>query len=208
MRLGHGIIIFPGGAGTAEELMYILGILSHPENQEIPFPLVLTGPSSSRGFFEHLDRFVRRTLGDEAASFYQIIIDDPTRVAIEMNKGLLEVKGVRERLLNTYYFNRSLYIPPVFQEPFAPSHEEAARLEVDRADKTFQLAASLRRFFSSVVWGNVKPEGVAAIEKFGPFQVSSSDPALLESVDELVKAFGVQGRMRLVGEYVPVYKIG
>ena len=207
VRLGHGIIIFPGGAGTAEELMYILGILTHPKNKDIPFPLVLTGPASSRGFFENLDRFVRRTLGDQTASLYQIIIDDPTRVAIEMNKGLLAVRDIRERLSNAYYFNHSLYIPPVFQEPFAPSHEEAAKLEIHRSDETFLFAASLRRFFSSVVWGNVKPDGVAAIEEFGPFNVSSSDPDLLAEVDELVKAFGAQGRMRLVGEYVPVYKI-
>ncbi len=33
VRLSHGIIIFPGGAGTAEELLYILGILLNEKNQ-------------------------------------------------------------------------------------------------------------------------------------------------------------------------------
>ena len=32
VRTGHGIIVFPGGAGTAEEILYILGILLHPDN--------------------------------------------------------------------------------------------------------------------------------------------------------------------------------
>ena len=32
VRVGHGIIIFPGGAGTAEEFLYLLGILMHPDN--------------------------------------------------------------------------------------------------------------------------------------------------------------------------------
>ncbi len=32
VRTGHGIVIFPGGAGTAEEILYILGILLHPDN--------------------------------------------------------------------------------------------------------------------------------------------------------------------------------
>ena len=32
VRISHGIIIFPGGAGTAEELLYILGILLNPKN--------------------------------------------------------------------------------------------------------------------------------------------------------------------------------
>ena len=44
VRAGHGIIVFPGGVGTAEEILYILGILLNPENARIPFPLVLTGP--------------------------------------------------------------------------------------------------------------------------------------------------------------------
>ena len=206
VRLGHGIIIFPGGAGTAEELMYILGILSHPNNKAIPFPLILSGPASSGLFFENLDRFIRSTLGDEAAARYQIIIDDPERTAKEMNKGLLLVKTSRENLLNAYYFNRSLYIPPVFQESFTPSHRATQALEVRRSDEPYLFAASLRRFFSSVVWGNVKPEGIAAVEKEGPLPVSG-DRAVLEAVDDLVRAFVAEGRMRLVGSYVPVYRI-
>ena len=34
VRLGHGIVIFPGGAGTAEEILYLLGILLDPANRE------------------------------------------------------------------------------------------------------------------------------------------------------------------------------
>lgn len=206
IRLGHGIIIFPGGAGTAEELMYILGILSHPANDGLPFPLILSGPASSVSFFENLDAFVRNTLGERAASKYQIIIDDPKKAATELNKGLLEVKASRESLANAYYFNRSLHIPPVFQEGFIPSHQAGANLEITRSQETFEFAASLRRFFSCVVWGNVKPEGVLAVEQHGPFPVIG-DETILQAVDDLVCAFGREGRMRLVGEYVPVYTI-
>lgn len=42
VRLAHGIIIFPGGVGTAEELLYLLGILMHPNNQSQVLPLILT----------------------------------------------------------------------------------------------------------------------------------------------------------------------
>ena len=206
VRLGHGIIIFPGGAGTAEELVYILGILSHPVNANLPFPLILSGPASSGAFFQQLDRFVRDTLGDAAAARYQIIIDDPEKTATALNMGLLEVKASRESLANAYYFNRSLYIPPVFQEGFTPSHDAGARLSVTPSDDIPAFAASLRRFFSCVVWGNVKPEGVAAVEAHGPFPVTG-DPAVLKAVDDLIVAFGKQGRMRLVGDYTPVYRI-
>ena len=50
VRVGHGIIIFPGGVGTAEEFLYLLGILMHPDNRELPFPVVLTGPKSAAAY--------------------------------------------------------------------------------------------------------------------------------------------------------------
>ena len=34
VRMGHGFVLFPGGVGSAEELLYILGILMHPANQQ------------------------------------------------------------------------------------------------------------------------------------------------------------------------------
>ena len=54
VRLGHAIIVFPGGVGTAEEILYILGILLHPDNSDLPFPLFFTGPEESADYFQHL----------------------------------------------------------------------------------------------------------------------------------------------------------
>ncbi len=81
VRMAHGIIIFPGGAGTAEELLYILGIMMHPENQGMPLPIVLTGPKESEEYFKSIDRFIGDTLGEEAQKHYQIVIDDPAKAA-------------------------------------------------------------------------------------------------------------------------------
>lgn len=36
VRAGHGIVVFPGGAGTAEEILYLLGVLLHPDNVKLP----------------------------------------------------------------------------------------------------------------------------------------------------------------------------
>jgi predicted Rossmann-fold nucleotide-binding protein len=66
VRTGHGIVVFPGGAGTAEEILYILGILLHPENADVPFPLVFTGPASAKEYFEQIDQFIGLTLGEGA----------------------------------------------------------------------------------------------------------------------------------------------
>ena len=38
VRLGHAMIVFPGGVGTAEEIFYSLGMLLHPNNKDVPFP--------------------------------------------------------------------------------------------------------------------------------------------------------------------------
>src|SRR3981189_2150196 len=76
VRLGHGIVIFPGGVGTAEEILYLLGILLDPENLAQPLPVVFTGPSTSVAWFERLHEFIGLTLGTAGQSRYRIIVDD------------------------------------------------------------------------------------------------------------------------------------
>jgi len=206
VRLGQAIIIFPGGPGTLEELMYILGILTHPDNADVPLPLILTGPESAKGYFEMVDGFVNNTLGPGAAGKYQVIIDDPVEVAHEINKGLLSVKSFRESIGDSYYFNRGLRVPIELQEHFVPSHELMAKLEVGREKQTWLFASNLRRVFSAIVWGNVKPEGIQAVEDDGPIPIGG-EPEVMEELDKLLKAFIDAGRMRLSGEYRPCFKI-
>ena len=81
VRLGHGIIVFPGGAGTAEEILYLLGILLNPANADIPMPIVFTGPEDAASYFEQIDRFIRLTLGEQASSLYRIVVGDAAKVA-------------------------------------------------------------------------------------------------------------------------------
>ena len=86
VRIAHGIIIFPGGVGTAEELLYLLGILMHPSNKSQVLPLILTGPKESADYFRVLDEFIVHTLGESARRHYRIIIDDAAEVARQMKK--------------------------------------------------------------------------------------------------------------------------
>ena len=66
VRLAHGIVIFPGGAGTAEEILYLLGILLDPANRELPFPLIFTGPADAVDYFGRIHEFIGATLGPPA----------------------------------------------------------------------------------------------------------------------------------------------
>ncbi|MGL9733261.1 MAG: LOG family protein [Symbiopectobacterium sp.] len=47
----HGIIISPGGVGTAEEFLYLLNIMMNPENSEQVLPIILTGSGGKRRLF-------------------------------------------------------------------------------------------------------------------------------------------------------------
>ena len=68
VRLGHGIVIFPGGAGTAEEILYLLGILLDPANSDMPFPVVFTGPADCEDVLPQIHDFIGATLGRELRS--------------------------------------------------------------------------------------------------------------------------------------------
>mgnify|MGYP003334938164 CR=1 FL=1 len=81
--------------GTAEEILYLLGILLDPANRDQPVPMVLTGPRSAAPYFEQLHRFIGIALGAEAQSRYEIIIDDPAAVARRMVTGLDAVRRFR-----------------------------------------------------------------------------------------------------------------
>ena len=122
-----------------------------------------------------------------------------------MNQGLLEVKAHREQTSDSYYFNRNLHIPLLLQEPFVPTHKNVEELEIKSHGETHELAGMLRRLFSAIVAGNVKPEGIKAVEEHGPFAVHGEE-ALMREIDTLLAAFVDQRRMRRVGEYKPCYK--
>ncbi len=206
VRAGHGIVVFPGGAGTAEEILYILGILLHPDNKSIPFPLIFTGPASAEEYFKQINQFILDTLGIEAQQRYRIIINDSDRVSREMHSGLRQVREFRTEHGDAYYFNWRLKIDPEFQQPFNPTHENMRNLELSRDHEPHMLAANLRRAFSGVVAGNVKDEGIRAIEKHGLFEIRG-DASITDPMDALLTSFVEQQRMKLPGtEYVPCYR--
>jgi pyrimidine/purine-5'-nucleotide nucleosidase len=207
VRLAHGIVVFPGGAGTAEEILYLTGTLLEPANHAQPFPVVLTGPKDSAAYFEHICRFIGATLGPEALERLTVIVDDPPEVARRMVQGMQTVREFRRRHNDSYNFNWLLEVPEAFQRPFEVTHASMRALTLTRDQPVHALAANLRRAFSGVVTGNVKDFGIQAIERHGPYELAG-DPALMQQLDELLGAFVEQKRMRLPGSiYRPVYRL-
>ena len=207
VRLAHGIVVFPGGAGTAEEILYLAGILLDPANLEQPLPVVLTGPASSAAYFEHIARFISNTLGKRALDRFAVVVDDPAEVARSMVRGLDAVRKFRRERNDSYNFNWLLAVDPELQRHFEVTHESMRALELERSQPAHQLAANLRRAFSGIVTGNVKETGIHAIERHGPYELAG-DREMMRLLDELLAAFVAQGRMRLPGvAYRPVYRL-
>lgn len=207
VRTGHAVVVFPGGAGTAEEILYILGILLHPDNREMPFPLILTGPESARDYFRTIDEFIGITLGAEAQKLYQIIVGDSSEVGRVVKEGIERVRQYRRDHSDAYYYNWLLKVEHEFQKPFEPTHENMLGLELHKNQESHLLAANLRRAFSGIVAGNVKADGIRAIEEHGHFEIRG-DQSIMGPMDALLTSFVEQHRMKLPGKaYVPCYKV-
>jgi hypothetical protein len=170
--------------------------------------VVFTGQQENAEYFEMIDQFIRNALGDEAASKYEIIIDDPARVARTMKHGMHEVETFRRAMQDAYYFNWMLKIDPVFQLPFEPTHERMRELQLHHDQPPHLIAANLRKAFSGIVAGNVKESGIEQVQAHGPFEISG-DPTLLIPLGDMLKEFVAQDRMKLPGSgaYEPSYRI-
>jgi len=207
VRVGHGIVVFPGGVGTAEEILYLLGVLMHPDNQGQPMPMIMTGPASAEPYFRQIDAFVAATLGKDAQRRYKIIVDDPREVARAMRAGLEDVQEFRTQHGDAYYFNWRLAIDAEFQRPFPSTHAAMGELEISESLPKHVLAANLRRAFSGIVSGNVREDTASLIEKDGPFEIKAS-AKIMGLLDDLLQAFVAQKRMKISGDdYVPCYRV-
>jgi predicted Rossmann-fold nucleotide-binding protein len=207
VRLAHGIMVFPGGAGTAEEVLFLLGVKLHPANADIPLPLLLVAPPSSEGYFQQIDSFLRTTLGNDVASHYEIICGDAAAAARCMRKRIKAVKRDRIARQESFSFCWDLVIPEALQQPFVPSHDNMAALKLHRQQPVHELIAELRRAFSGIVAGNVKDFGVRAVEEHGPYQLHG-EAELVSGLADLLRSFVEQGRMTLdTANYRPCFEL-
>jgi len=208
VRLAHTIIVFPGGVGTVEEVLYLLSILMHPENRD-SIPLVFAGPERCRDYFELLEDFLIDCLGDSVRNYYRVIVGQPHEVGRAVRQAVEGVHSARRDSRQAYYFNWALRIDPTLQEPFIPTHENMASLQLARDFPGHELASQLRRAFSGLVAGNVKAFGVEQVRLHGPYQLRG-DGRLMESIDSLLRMMVREQRMKL-GErevdYRPCYNL-
>lgn len=207
VRLGHAIIVFPGGVGTLEEILFLIGTLMDPRNADVSLPVIFTAGPGSEDYFAGIDEFLVSTLGEDVRRHYRIIVNDTVAVARAMREGMDAVVNNRKATRDAFYYNWLLHIPPEMKRHFVVSHASMAGLDLRRGLPPAELVCNLRRAFSGIVAGNVKEAGIHMIRDHGPFQLHG-DPDILQGMDRLLQGFVAQGRMKLGGRaYNPCYQI-
>ena len=211
VRMAHGIVVFPGGAGTAEEILYLLGHPAGPGQ-----PRAAASRSCSRGrresaaYFEQIGRFsARHARGGGGARASPIIIDDPPEVARRMVRGMDAVREFRRRHSDSYNFNWLLSIRREFQQPFEVTHASHARAR--------PAAATSRRTSWPRTCAAPSPAsspatsrktGIQAIERARAVRARPAIPRSCSRWMSCWRAFVAQRRMRLPGSvYRPVYRL-
>ncbi len=153
---------------------------------------------------------------DDGMGYFGMVeaVDDPAvfQVLFDAAETWLKEQGMQQVLdyrcahSDAFYYNWLLRVEEEFQQPFEPTHEAMATLQLSRDLPVHQLAANLRRAFSGIVAGNVKEAGIRAVEEHGPFKLHG-EQRLLDAMDRLLRAFVAQRRMKLSGEYTPCYEL-
>ena len=121
--------------------------------------------------------------------------------------GNAQTRDLRRTGSDSYNNNRLLKIPGPVHHPLHRTPETPRSLRRFRAQPAHELAADPRRAFSGIVTGNVKENGVRAIEKLGPYELAG-DASVMKLLDELLAGFVAQKRMKLPGSaYKPCYRL-
>src|SRR4029078_12845714 len=141
------------------------------------------------------------------AALLHVIVDAPAEVARYMVGVMGQARDFRRNNSDSYNYNWLLRVPPAFQHSFEVTHESMRSLRLYRDQPPHELAADLRRAFSGIVTGNVKENGVRAIQKLAPYDLSG-DASVMKLLAELLTAFVAQKRRKLPGSaHKPCYRL-
>ncbi|CAM3627622.1 nucleotide 5'-monophosphate nucleosidase PpnN [Paraphotobacterium marinum] len=206
IRVGHAFIILPGGPGTLEELLYILGVASDKNNSSNYIPIILTGPTNSQPYFEAINSFLSNIFGKKITDLYKIILGDFNQVAVEVKNCLKLVKLNRTLNNDSYSFSWLTHINKNLQQPFKPTHKSVEKIILSMNTNPSTLLCQLRKVFSTIVSGNVKVKYQNNIQKKGPF-IIHADKKIKVELEKLLSLFIKEKRMTNKEKYTPSYKI-
>ena len=189
VRIGHGIVVFPGGAGTAEEILYLLGILLDPaERGAAVARRVHRSRAAARSISRQIDAFLvgdaRRSACASATASSSTI---RPRWRARWCAGWTPCASSGGARSDAYNFNWLLRIPHEFQQPFEATHAAMAGARAAprhaAAPARGQPAARVLRHRRRQRQGS---RASGSSSEHGPFELHG-DPEMLRPLDELLR---------------------
>jgi predicted Rossmann-fold nucleotide-binding protein len=215
-RSGQMTVLFPGGTGTFEEMLYVLAVLMEEKNRGLHYTFLMVGDETKREYYDVVTNTLEKALGAEtlekAGLRDRICIGKPEVVGQRILKEAQTAQFARRKEMLAKQndtnvrmdFHGDIHIPSGLRTAFRVTRENVAALQLDREQSPADTIVNLRRFVYTVTCGTMSTER-KEVEQNGPFEVSG-DPEFTNGVDELMKYFAASGRMN-GGEYRQPYKI-
>lgn len=198
IRASHRGRAHPGGPGTIEEIMTMLAVLSHPENQQIPFSFELVEENGGV-YFKELDEYLKICFKDALDGLYEVYCCEPQVYA-------RHVAETTRKLPMRYLWNDDFRFEERLQVPFKVSFESLEALDLSRDQDPSSLLINLRRFFSAVVHLSVKDPDM--LDQWGDERpLIRGDKDILRATDELVRKLEHQGRIHPEKKYATPYRV-
>lgn len=198
IRASHRGKVHPGGAGTVEEILTMLALLSMPDNKGIPYEFDLVEQGGGV-YFKELVEYLNTCFGDSLDGLYNVHVGTARSYA--------NYVAYQTQHLNTrYLWNDDLVFEPRIQEPFEVTFDSMEGLDLSRDQEPFSLLINLRRFFSGVVHLTVKDPDM--LDSWGDDRpLITGDKNILAATDQLVRKLAKQGRIHPSKSNKPAYRI-
>ncbi|WP_027722996.1 PpnN family nucleotide 5'-monophosphate nucleosidase [Maridesulfovibrio zosterae] len=198
IRASHRGKVHPGGAGTIEEILTMLALLSMPENKEIPYSFDLVEKGGGI-YFKELVEYLNVCFGNELDGLYNVHVGTARAYA---NYLAYET----EKLSTKFLWNDDLVFDHRIQKPFAVTFESMEALDLSRNQEPFSLLINLRRFFSAVVHLSVKDPDM--LDSWGDDRpLIKGDKKIVQATDQFVQKLAQQGRIHPSKNKTASYRI-
>ncbi len=195
IRFSHRGRVHPGGAGTFEEIMTFLGVKMHPKNEGMRYPFDLVERPGGE-YMRRVQGYLELCFKGELEGLYKIFHCEPKEYA----EHLFQLGTKVEKK-----WNDELYYPEEIQKPFEVSFDSVESLDLSRDQSPFDLMSNLRRFYSAIVYLDIKNPRMA--ESWGSdLPRVKGDRDILEATDAIMNWFKTVGRLGK-SYNKPVYRI-
>jgi pyrimidine/purine-5'-nucleotide nucleosidase len=215
-RSGQLTVLFPGGTGTFEEMLYVLAVLMEEKNRGLHYTFLMVGDETKRDYYNVVVDTLEKALGHEvlenAGLRERICIGKPDEVARRILKETeIAQRARRLEMLQRENdpnvrmdFHGDIFIPKGLREPFRITRENVAALALHREQSAAETIVNLRRFVYTVTCACISTEK-EEVKRNGPFEVHG-DAEFTAGVDNLMQYFAQTGRMN-GGKYEQPYTI-